>query len=406
MEKGLLSVDRWTEESQAYFLTHLHSDHTQGLTCKWTKGPLFCSAVTAKLFPSTFPQFDLSLLHILHPGIHHSISLLSPSGSPTLLHVLPIHAHHCPGAVMFLFRGDFGCVLYTGDFRWETTNERAIIRDALKGESVDILYLDNTYCNPSFGFPPRQFAADQVVDLIQSHPEHDVIIGIDSLGKEDLLLHISHKLNTKIWVWPERLQTMHLLGYHDIFTTRTCETRVRAVPRYSFSIDTLEGLNSMKPTIGIMASGLPWMIKHRKGYGGLFSSLLTSQYEKGNENEGTSTSMKCVEKVHDYIYAVAYSDHSCFAEIQDFVELVNPASLKGIVSSSSCDIDPLYHFGRLCGENQKILQNTKKEKKKRDRRVDLVGKCKYRKAARITRRIMAFRRLRRGTKINQNDSSD
>jgi DNA cross-link repair 1B protein len=36
---------------------------------------------------------------------------------------------------------------------------------------------------------------------------------------------------------------MHLLGFHDTFTTKTSLTRVRAVPRYSFSVETLEGLN-------------------------------------------------------------------------------------------------------------------------------------------------------------------
>ena len=38
----------------------------------------------------------------------------------------------------------------------------------------------------------------QVVDIIASHPDHDIIIGIDSLGKEDLLLHISRVLKIKV----------------------------------------------------------------------------------------------------------------------------------------------------------------------------------------------------------------
>ena len=68
---------------------------------------------------------------------------------------------------MFLFRGDFGCLLYTGDFRWETTSKRAeigrsMLFDALKDDVVDILYLDNTYCNPSYVFPSREIAAQQV----------------------------------------------------------------------------------------------------------------------------------------------------------------------------------------------------------------------------------------------------
>lgn len=68
---------------------------------------------------------------------------------------------------MYLFCGEFGCMLYTGDFRWETNTDRGqvakcMLLNALRGEEVDFLYLDNTYCNPSFSFPPREVAAQQV----------------------------------------------------------------------------------------------------------------------------------------------------------------------------------------------------------------------------------------------------
>lgn len=36
----------------------------------------------------------------------------------------------------------------------------------------------------------------------------------------------------------------------------------------------------MRPTIGIMPSGLPWVLKPVKGDDNLFSSLLTSRYKK------------------------------------------------------------------------------------------------------------------------------
>ncbi|KAJ6975727.1 hypothetical protein NC653_031529 [Populus alba x Populus x berolinensis] len=240
---------------------------------------------------------------------------------------MALDAHHCPG-VMFLFCGEFGCLMYTRDFRWEVDSERE--KDArsrplnvLKNETVDVPYSDNTYCNLSYDFPTRE-----VVDIIASHPEHDIVIGIDTLGKEELLIHISRVLNIK--VRPERLQTMHILGFHDTFTTKTSLTRVQAVPHNSFSIETLEGLDTMRPTIGIMPSGLPWVPKPVKGDVNLFGSLLTSCYKKRQSSD----------------------------------------KLDGIVSSSSCYVDPFYYFSRLCGGNQPpkrfVYKNERKEEGKKE----------------------------------------
>ncbi|XP_052290688.1 uncharacterized protein LOC102617172 isoform X3 [Citrus sinensis] len=391
MEKGLISVDRWTEGSQVYFLTHLHLDHTQGLSSAWARGPLFCSRLTAKLFPLKFPGLDLSLIRVLDIGSWHSIFVVSPSsGEKTFVEVSAIDAHHCPGSVMPLFREAFGCLLYTGDFRWEASNERAEIGrntlvKALKDDVVDILYLDNTYCNPSYAFPSREVAAQQ------------------------------------IWVWPERLQTMHLLGFHDIFTTKTSLTRVRAVPRYSFSVDTLESLNTMHPTIGIMPSGLPWVVQPLKGGGSLPGSLFSSYQSKWRATSGTQTeklkeALGSVDRFHKCIYSVPYSDHSCFTEIEKFLNLVQPSNIRGIVSSSSCYVDPLYYFGHLCRANQPPLRynqekrvqhktvvaaqikfnvesgrSTKVDRKRRTAEVGILGVHMS--------KVDALRRARRGAKL-------
>ncbi|KAK7263583.1 hypothetical protein RJT34_31175 [Clitoria ternatea] len=367
MEKGLVSVDRWAEGSQVYFLTHLHSDHTQGLSSTWSHGPLYCSPLTAKLLPFKFPDFNLSLLRILH--VHTTSIITLPS---TTILVTALDACHCPGSLMLLFRGDFGPVLYTGDFRWEpnchkATLARNVLCHALHDiDGVDVVYLDNTYSNPIYDFPPRHAATQQIIDIIASHPDHDVIISFNNLGKEDLLVEISRVLKIKIWVWPERLRTMHLLGFRDIFTKDTLLTRVRAVPQYSFSIETLEALNRIKcPTIGIMPSGLPWMKK----------SLRKSEAKVDNQ-------VGCIgspEKIHQYIYTVPYSDHSNFEEMEDFIKLVQPNRLEGIVSSSSCYIEPMYYFGRLCRGNPPMRQlHNRLKRKESGTRVEAVsGKASF-----------------------------
>lgn len=426
----MISVDRWGKGSQAYFLTHLHADHTRGLSSSWRRGPLYCSRISAKLFPLKFPDFDLSSLRVLNIGCWHRLSLSSPSsGSPAEVDVMPIDALHCPGAVMFMFRGEFGHVLYTGDFRWETTGERsqkarAMLLDALNGANVDVLYLDNTYCNPAYCFPSREVAAQQVIEIIASHPEHDIIIGIDSLGKEDLLLQISHCLKTKIWVWPERLQIMHILGYPDVFTTRTSLTRVRAVPRYSFRTDTLEGLNTLRPTIGIMPSGLPWMVKPFEGKSKASETCLsvasTSRGYNVPNGIRVDRNMRTVERVHQYIYSVPYSDHSCFPEIKDFVQLIRPSNVKGIVSLSPWYVDPLYYLSHLFRSNQRPQINSPNpENQGQAKRVQGQGKMKSKdfrgtrqRAAEVNffgvriRRVTIMRRKHRGVKIVESPDPD
>nr|XP_043608432.1 5' exonuclease Apollo [Erigeron canadensis] len=372
MEKGMISVDRWEEGSQAYFLSHLHADHTLGLSPVWNHGPLYCTRITARLIPPKFPGFDLSLLRIVDVGRWYPLSLVSvSSGSETNAQFMAIDANHCPGAVMYLFRGEFGTMLYTGDFRWELTCKIAqmgkkMLLSALKNDKVDTLYIDNTYCNPSYSFPTREVAAQQVVNIINSYPEHDIIIGVDTLGKEDLLLYISKMLNLKIWVWPERLQTMHLLGLHDNFTTKTTLTRVRAVPRYSFSVETLEGLNTMRPTIGIMPSGFSWGLKKvgsKDEYSGHFlkETEMDIDFHRNIRNRYTNN----IEKHHQYIYTVPYSDHSCFPEIVEFVKFLCPNNVKGIVSSSLSYIDPCYHLRNIYGTSSLYQKHLIEEERER-----------------------------------------
>ncbi|CAA6658385.1 unnamed protein product [Spirodela intermedia] len=342
MERGLISVDRWSEDSQAYFLTHLHADHTRGLSSDWARGPVFCSPVTAALLPSKFPGFDLSLLRVLEVGNPRSLALTSrATGSEVSVRVTAIDSCHCPGSVMYLFQGDLGCVLHSGDFRWEMTDERAwlgkkALLSVLGEDTVDVLYLDNTFCNPTFDFPPREVAARQVVDIISCHPNHDIVIGIDTLGKEDLLVQISEATNTKIWVWPERLQTMHLLGLDRIFTTKTQLTRVRAIPRYSFTMDTLTALNSVHPTIGIMPSGLPWSPKPDDCPSlGLppAKSLKPREDPIGCGGRRRNHPERC----HPCIYSVLYSAHC-----------LRPSKVTGTVPSSFCYVNPWHFFGHLC----------------------------------------------------------
>ncbi|KAG6511309.1 hypothetical protein ZIOFF_029368 [Zingiber officinale] len=442
MEKGMVSIDRWNEGSQAYFLTHLHDDHTAGLSASWRRGPLFCSPITASLLPFRFRGFDVSLLRVIEVGATRALDLVSPtSRAPVRVLVTPIDAHHCPGtlslvpqlitsqlqftmelggkdgALMYLFHGTFGWVLYTGDFRWELSSERSqlakrMLLDVLQGNAIDVLYMDNTYCNPSFSFPPREVATKQVIDIIVTHPDHDIVIGIDNLGKEELLVNISKALNIKIRVWPERLRTMHLLGYKDVFTTNTSLTRVRAIPRYSFTFETIDGLNQLRPTIGIMPSGLPWLLDASKNTT-LYASPLKSHQSEASPD--LLQHMPHARKLKHNAYCVPYSEHSCFSEIAEFIKVLQPSNISGIVSSTYIYINPRYYFSHVDRYlSDKSCESFKSEVNQMGSSSGCQPSLKVRKEWKIkyvsprpsvlVRRVSRLPRARRGAKIEESDS--
>ncbi|KAJ6885031.1 hypothetical protein NC652_031896 [Populus alba x Populus x berolinensis] len=86
--------------------------------------------------------------------------------------------------------------------------------------------------------------------------------------------------------------------FHDTFTAKTSLTRVRVVPCYSFKVESLEGLNTMRPTIGIMPSSLPWVLKLVKGDDNLFNSLLTFRYKKRQPSDKLDDNLGYAKRYH------------------------------------------------------------------------------------------------------------
>lgn len=132
--------------------------------------------------------------------------------------VTVIDANHCPGSVMFLFQGYFGTILHTGDFRWANG---AIDLSPLDGLTVDILYLDNTYLDSRQAqFPSREEAYALLLDIVKQHPDHIIYIGVDSIGKEELLIQLARDMDMKVAVTRERYRELILMGLAgECFTT-------------------------------------------------------------------------------------------------------------------------------------------------------------------------------------------
>lgn len=294
-----IAVDFWkTREcpnARLFFLTHLHGDHIVGLSSSW-QHKIYCSEVTGKLLVERY-DIDASLISPLETGCSHILYI--DSDQIEQMSVTVINAHHCPGSVMFFFEGYFGKILYTGDFRFDSEMKD----DPLMGNLLhaDTLYLDNTYNSPKCVFPSREESFKQMMEIIQSHEDFHIKIGLRNLGKEDLLVKIAVDLNEWIKVPPSFFQLAELLDLPDVFITGETDARIEVVPFYSISNKNTKRWNKECPTIALLPTSL---------YTGLEMSPFCNQ-----EN----------------VYIVPYSDHSSFDELIEFVKFIKPGCIYPIV---------------------------------------------------------------------------
>ncbi|KAI5926756.1 DRMBL-domain-containing protein [Camillea tinctor] len=162
------------EGCKAYFLSHFHSDHYIGLTANWSHGPIYCSKVTGSLIKN---QLRTAAKWIKELEFEEKIEI--PGTEGVTVTMLP--ANHCPGSSLFLFEKTIGKgsyprtqrILHCGDFRAcpaQITHPllKPETADAVSGQTkqqkIDVCYLDTTYLNPRYSFPPQD-------DVIQACAE-------------------------------------------------------------------------------------------------------------------------------------------------------------------------------------------------------------------------------------------
>ncbi|XP_007485228.1 5' exonuclease Apollo isoform X1 [Monodelphis domestica] len=294
-----IAVDLWNlrraGSARLFFLTHLHADHTEGLSSTWAR-PLYCSPLSARLVHRRL-QVSKQWIRALEVGESHVLPL-DEIGQETMTVTL-IDANHCPGSVMFLFEGYFGTILYTGDFRYTPS---MLQEPALRlGKQIHTLYLDNTNCDPSLVLPSRQEATHQITELIRQHPQHDVKIGLYSLGKESLLEQLGLEFQTWVVLSPQRMEVVQLMELASVFTVEEGAGRIHAVNRAEVSWSAMLQWNRTHPTIAILPTS------------------------------------RRIHISHPGIHVIPYSDHSSFSELCDFVAALRPCRIVPIVQGVPCE---------------------------------------------------------------------
>eukprot|EP00040_Diaphanoeca_grandis_P006495 m.37646 g.37646 ORF g.37646 m.37646 type:complete len:734 (+) comp17732_c0_seq1:216-2417(+) len=287
----------------AYFLTHFHSDHYGGITKKF-QGRVFCSDGTANL---------------VHGILRLPRSQLYPikMETPTMVNGVKcefICANHCPSAVIILFTFPDGkTALHTGDFR--ATPEMAQ-HPLILGKRIDLLYLDTTYCDSQYVFPPQHQVIAQVVNDVKAYmainPNALIIVGAYSIGKERIFLALGKLLNCKVCVSKRRMEMLRM-GAPEMLSQLTLAGNTSRV--HVLSIQHLN-YKQLKSYFDDNKMFLPRNV-----------SCVLAIKPTGWSHTMASTKLNLKKPAKHgsvVITAVPYSEHSSFSELEAFVRSIRP----------------------------------------------------------------------------------
>jgi DNA cross-link repair 1A protein len=212
---GRVRVDDFHRGAQAYFLTHYHADHMRGLRVGWSAGAIHCTPATGKMLEvgHNFPPSRLRALPFGEPATVEAGELR--------LRVTALDANHCPGAAMLLIERDGERILVTGDFRLDD-GMRAIL-PALAG--VDQLFVDVTYDDPHYDFPPQEEVIREIVEFVRASSKALFVIETYTIGKNKVLSALFETFREPMFLDPNRYRLYEALGYGPMITEDPQATR-------------------------------------------------------------------------------------------------------------------------------------------------------------------------------------
>lgn len=373
------------KDCNAYFLSHFHSDHYIGLTASWRHGPIYCSKVTGSLVRN---QLRTAAKWVVELEFNEPCEVPGTGGATVTM----IPANHCPGSSLFLFEktmenGALRRILHCGDFRAcpAHINHPLLKPDLsdsvtgkLKHQKIDQCYLDTTYLNPRYSFPPQEDVIKATADLCASmspdpncnddvwesaskeagnqsvskffHSEKPaetphpfgakfpdkrllVVCGTYSIGKERICIAIAKALGSKIFASPGKMKICKQLDMPELtelLTTDPREAQVHMQMLMEIRAETLqEYLNSYKPhfsrIVGFRPSGWTFRPSNGKTIGANTSpgSIPTQQVLHGKGWRARFGHKDFIAQrgstKEAMCFGVPYSEHSSFRELSMFV---------------------------------------------------------------------------------------
>ncbi|KAF7308324.1 DNA cross-link repair protein PSO2/SNM1 [Mycena chlorophos] len=289
-----------------YFLTHAHSDHYTNLSSTWKHGPIYCSEETANL-----------IIHILsvdkkwvHPLPMDVPTLVPNSGG---VHVTLISANHCPGSSFpspWIGSSKTFRYLHCGDFRASPQHTE---HPAVKGKRLDHVYLDTTYLDPKYTFPPQPLVISACADLAKR-----IAAGIPPDPKMDQWITSPAKGKQK--ASPERI--LMVVGTYSVGKERIVKAIAQAI-NSKISIDKLHAYltqPALKGTFTRVVGFRPTGWTYSPPAGSSTSPTLTSVITQTQQKSFTHASLRPARTptAAVQVYPVPYSEHSSFFELTCF----------------------------------------------------------------------------------------
>ncbi|XP_068258083.1 protein artemis [Nyctibius grandis] len=328
-EYPAVSIDRFDRDNlraRAYFLSHCHKDHMKGLRAPALKRrlegslkvKLYCSPVTKELLLTSWKyKFWENHIVALEVETPTHISLVDEtSGEKEDIEVTLLPAGHCPGSVMFLFEGENGTVLYTGDFRL-AKGEAArmeLLHSGTRVKDIQSVYLDTTFCDPKFyHIPSREECLNGILELVRSWTSltryHVVWLNCKAAyGYEYLFINLSEELGIKVHVNKLGMfRNMPEILYH-VTTDRRTQIHACRHPRDD------ECFRGNRLPCGMTCqNGTPLHI----------ISIKPSTMWFGERIKKTNVIVRTGEST----YRACFSFHSSYSEIKDFLSYICPVNV-------------------------------------------------------------------------------
>uniref|UniRef100_A0A1E1XLK3 Protein artemis n=1 Tax=Amblyomma sculptum TaxID=1581419 RepID=A0A1E1XLK3_AMBSC len=328
VEYERVSIDRFdggNVNSTAFFLSHCHRDHMQGLSGKAFRNllrsrrdvKLYASQVSCRLLVNE-PKYAWLRRHLSALPLSAPRTLAVPTDGQCAngydLVVTAISADHCAGSVMFLFEGRRGNVLYTGDFRFDVGHAQTLAPlhyDDGSVKPIRAAYVDTTLCHRDAAYVPTRGESEAaLVAFFEPKFKSGVRLRLAlpgaQLGYETLLESLSLAFGVKVHVTKRQLS--RYAGIADVLDAVTTEALGTPIHADCYC-DLGENCVTVKPSAMWFA--------HR-----VAPSLL-------------------MERVGDDFYRLCYSTHASLAEVRDLVRYLKPQAVRANVRVRGLDISAL-----------------------------------------------------------------